>query len=84
MFAKLMALIVVLGLAGSGLLAMRQSRLQAAHELTAARLRLRQHEEHLQRVRAMIAERSSPAAAGSARRSAAAGQARRARRRRTG
>jgi len=60
-FAKLVALILVLGLTGSGLLAMRQSRLQAAHELTAARLRLRQHEETLQRVRAMIAERASPA-----------------------
>lgn len=61
MFAKLVVLILVVGLGGSGLLAMRQSRLQAAHELTAARLRLRAQDEHLQRLRAQIAEKTAPA-----------------------
>lgn len=60
MFAKLVVLILVVGLGGSGLLAMRQSRLQAAHELTAARLRLRAQAEQLQRLRAQIAENTAP------------------------
>jgi len=59
-FAKLVVLILVVGLGGSGLLAMRQSRLQAAHELTAARLRLRAQAEQLQRLRAQIAESTAP------------------------
>jgi hypothetical protein len=59
-FAKLVVLILVVGLGGSGLLAMRQSRLQAAHELTAARLRLRTQAELLQRLRARIAQSTAP------------------------
>lgn len=64
MFAKLVALILALGACGGGLLAMRQSRLQAAHELTAARLRLREHDERLLRLKAEIAERTTPPSVG--------------------
>lgn len=60
MFAKLVALILALGACGGGLLAMRQSRLQAAHELAAARLRLREHDERLLRLKAAIAARTTP------------------------
>ena len=60
MFAKLVALILTLGACGGGVLAMRQSRLQAAHELTEARLRLREHEERLLRLKAEIAARTAP------------------------
>lgn len=64
MFAKLVALILALGACGGGLLAMRQSRLQAAHELAAARLRLREHDERLLRLKAEIAGRTTPPAIG--------------------
>lgn len=40
----------------------RQSRLQAGHEVTAARLRIREHDERLLRMRAEIAVYVSPAA----------------------
>lgn len=63
-FAKLVALILVLGASGGGLLAMRQSRLQSAHELAAARLRMREHEERLLRLRTEIIEETTPAAVG--------------------
>jgi len=63
-FAKLVALILALGACGGGTLAMRQSRLQAAHELTETRLRLREHEERLLRLRAEIAARTTPPAVG--------------------
>ncbi|MEQ8769862.1 MAG: hypothetical protein RIB60_05060 [Phycisphaerales bacterium] len=64
MFAKLVALILALGACGGGTLAMRQSRLQAAHELTETRLRLREHEERLLRLRAEIASQTTPPAVG--------------------
>ncbi|GJM19856.1 MAG: hypothetical protein DHS20C14_20690 [Phycisphaeraceae bacterium] len=64
MFAKLVALILALGACGGGLLAMRQSRLQAAHELAETRLRLREHDERLLRLKAEIAERTTPPAVG--------------------
>lgn len=47
---------------GAGLLSTRQSRLQAAHEVTAARLRIREHDERLLALRAQIAELVSPSA----------------------
>ena len=47
---------------GAGLLSTRQSRLQAAHEVTAARLRIREHDERLLELRAEIAEHVSPGA----------------------
>lgn len=64
MFAKLVALILALGACGGGTLAMRQSRLQAAHDLTETRLRLREHDERLLRLRAEIAARTTPPAVG--------------------
>lgn len=45
---------------GAGLLSTRQSRLQAAHEVTAARLRIRDHDERLLSLRAQIAEHATP------------------------
>ena len=47
---------------GAGVLSTRQSRLQAAHEVTAARLRIRAHDERLLTLRAQIAERVRPEA----------------------
>ena len=46
----------------AGLLSTRQSRLQAAHEVTAARLRIREHDERLLALRAEIAALVSPGA----------------------
>ena len=60
MFAKLVALILCFGACGGGLLAMRQSRLQAAHELAEARLRVERHELRVRELRAQIAERITP------------------------
>ncbi len=60
MFAKLVALILGFGACGGGLLAMRQSRLQAAHELAEARLRVERHELRVRELRAQIAERITP------------------------
>jgi hypothetical protein len=54
--------VIAFGLVGSGLLSTRQSRLQAGHEVTAARLRIREHDERLLRLRAEIAGYVSPAA----------------------
>lgn len=62
MTPKLAVCIVALGLVGSGLLSARQSRLQAGHEVTAARLRIREHDERLLKMRAQIAEYVSPEA----------------------
>ncbi len=60
MFAKLVALILAFGACGGGLLAMRQSRLQAAHELAEARLRIERHDLRVRELRAQIAERITP------------------------
>lgn len=54
--------VIALGLVGSGLLSTRQSRLQAGHEVTSARLRIRAHDERLLRLRADIAALVSPSA----------------------
>ncbi len=60
MFAKLCVLILVFGSCSGGVLAMRQSRLQAAHELAESRLRVREHEQRLRELRAQIAALSNP------------------------
>lgn len=60
MLAKLVAVILAFGCFGGGLLALRQSRLQAAHELAAARWRIEAQREELARLRAEIAARSEP------------------------
>jgi hypothetical protein len=59
-FAKVVALIVALALCACALLAARQMRLQAAHELAGARLRASQRENDLWRLRARIASRLTP------------------------
>lgn len=61
MFAKLAVIIVSIGLAACGLLAMRQARLQAAHELAQAQLRIARVDERLLTLHAQIAERITPA-----------------------
>ena len=60
MTAKLAVTILVFGLMAAAMLSNRQSRLQAAHEVTAARLRIREHDERLLELRATIAERVAP------------------------
>ncbi len=60
MFVKLGVLILVFGSCSGGVLAMRQSRLQAAHELAESRLRVREHEQRLRELRAQIAALSNP------------------------
>ena len=62
MATKLAVVIVALGLIAAALLSMRQSRLQAAHEVTAARLRIRVHDERLLKMRGEIAARVTPEA----------------------
>ena len=57
MTAKLAVTIVAFGLMGAAMLSIRQSRLQAAHEVTEARLRLPVHDERLTALRVEIAER---------------------------
>ncbi|MFO0834202.1 MAG: hypothetical protein U0638_04470 [Phycisphaerales bacterium] len=60
MFAKLAAIILALGILGCTLLAMRQQRLQAAHELAESQLRIRKSDEQLWLLRAQIAHRLNP------------------------
>ncbi len=60
-FAKGIVLIAGLGLIACGLLAQRQSRLQAGSELTQAQLRIGQLDERLWFIRTEIASRVSPA-----------------------
>lgn len=60
MFAKLAIIIVAIGLTACGLLAMRQARLQATHELAQAQLRIAREDERLLTLHARIAERITP------------------------
>lgn len=60
MFAKVAVLIIAIGLCACALLAARQLRIQAAHELAEARLRLMQRDNELWRLRAQIAARVTP------------------------
>ncbi len=62
MFAKLAAVILALGIVGCSLLAMRQSRLQAASELAQTQLRIGRLDERLWLLRGEIARRVSPEA----------------------
>jgi hypothetical protein len=59
-FAKVAVLIVCIGLCACALLAARQMRTQAAHELAEARLRLMQRDNELWRLRARIASKVTP------------------------
>lgn len=62
MFAKLVVLVIGVGGSAVGMLALRQSRLQAAHEAAEARLRMRQHAERTMNLRAEIARQVTPEA----------------------
>jgi hypothetical protein len=59
-FGKLAVLIVALGLIAASLLAMRQMRTQAAHELAQARLRAVRIDQETARLRAMISTHVNP------------------------
>lgn len=60
MFVKLSAVVLSVGVCACGLLALRQQRLQAAHELTQAQLRIRQQDEKLWTLRTRIASEVTP------------------------
>ncbi len=60
MLAKLATIIVAIGLTACGLLAMRQARLQAAHELAQAQLRIARVDERLLTLHALIADEITP------------------------
>jgi len=60
MFIKLMVLILVVGSSGVGVLSVRQSRLQAAHETAETRLRIRKLENRTTELKAAIAELATP------------------------
>lgn len=61
MFAKVVVLLVSMGLLAGALLANRQQRIQAAHDLADAQRRLSQHDRDLWRLRLEIAARVTPA-----------------------
>lgn len=60
MFIKLVVLILVCGSSGVGLLSVRQSRLQAAHEMAEARQRSQRHNERAGEIRSHIAQACTP------------------------
>lgn len=60
MFAKVCAVILAVGVTACGLLALRQARLQAAHELARTQLRIRALDEDLWAMRARIAAKVTP------------------------
>ncbi len=62
MFGKIVALILALGIVACALLAVRQGRIQAFHELTQTRLRIRVQDERLWELRTKIAARVTPPA----------------------
>ncbi len=60
MFARLLVIVIAAGSTALGVLTLRQQQLRAGHELAQARLELMRTEERIRRVRAEIAERTSP------------------------
>lgn len=60
MFAKVVAVILSLGFCACVLLAARQARIQGAHDLAEARLRIIQRDQELWKLRARIAARVTP------------------------
>ena len=62
MTAKIAFAIVCFGLIAVELLSVRQARLQVSHEISAARLRVRDHDERLLELRARIAREVTPEA----------------------
>lgn len=62
MIARAGVAILAIGLTAAGVLALRQARLQAAHEMTQARLRAALLDEQLAELRATIALETTPEA----------------------
>lgn len=62
MFARCVLVIVVMAACGLALLAARQARVQAAHELAETRLRIARADEQLWRLRAQLARQLTPGA----------------------
>ncbi|MGD9690979.1 MAG: hypothetical protein AB7K52_08655 [Phycisphaerales bacterium] len=60
MLAKLCVLILALGVCGGALLQLRQARLQVVHELARVQLRMNERDRDLFRIRAQLAQRTSP------------------------
>lgn len=60
MFAKIVALILSLGIVACALLAVRQGRIQAFHELTQTRLRIKRQDEQILLLRTRIASLVTP------------------------
>ena len=60
MFIKLVVMILVCGSSGVGLLSVRQSRLQAAHEMAQARHRCQRLDEQTGEIRTHIAQACTP------------------------
>jgi len=59
-FAKACVAVLALGACGCSLLAIRQARLQAAHDLAKTQLDIQRADEELWKLRAAIAERVTP------------------------
>lgn len=60
MFAKLVTMVIVLGIIGCGVLAQRQARLQAGSEAAQARLRIAVADDALRDLRARVATAVAP------------------------
>ena len=60
MFIKFVALIMVFGATGIGVLSVRQSRLQAVHEMAESRQRTLESNEHAGEIRSMIVRSCTP------------------------
>lgn len=60
MFRKLVVLVLAMGLLGSAVLANRQQRIRAAHEMAASQRRLIEHDRALWRLRSTIAAGVTP------------------------
>ncbi|MFO0831800.1 MAG: hypothetical protein U0637_08130 [Phycisphaerales bacterium] len=60
MFAKLVTLVVALGVIGCGVLAQRQARLQAGSEAAQARIRIAAADDNLRDLRAHVASAVAP------------------------
>ena len=57
---KIIVLVIGFGVISLGLLVLRQSRLQAAHELAQTRIRMLGHDAELLKVRSQISQLSTP------------------------
>ncbi|MBX3317097.1 MAG: hypothetical protein KF902_09580 [Phycisphaeraceae bacterium] len=60
MFGKIVALVLSLGIIACALLAVRQARIQAFHELTQTRLRIKRQDEQILAIRTRIATLVTP------------------------